>query len=306
MSKKNYIARYLLIIKKLRSKKHCSYEELKTYIEHQSQFLNSNDEEIDIHFSKRTLQRDLKEIRSTFGIDVMYSKIEKGYYISDDMDNLNFHRMLESFDLLLSLDFAKEIKEYIVLENYTNKSTHLIKDIVESIKSRKEISFNYHKHFSENFENRKINPLAIKEFKHRWYVIGEDKKDEMIKSFGLDRVSGLVIGTRKFNYPKSFSAKDFYRDCFGIEKPHNEDPQEVILSFYPEQGNYIKTTPLHNSQEIIIDNEDELRVKLKVFISYDFIVELLSHGSTVKIIKPKQLIKRIEKELKLSLERLNS
>lgn len=37
------------------------------------------------------------------------------------------------------------------------------------------------------------------------------------------------------------------------------------------QGRYIKTLPLHESQEIILSDEDELRVKLKLRVTRDLI-----------------------------------
>ncbi|MDR1681314.1 MAG: hypothetical protein LBS12_05980, partial [Prevotellaceae bacterium] len=40
------------------------------------------------------------------------------------------------------------------------------------------------------------------------------------------------------------------------------------------------------AQDILIDNEDELRISLKIFTSFDFVQELLSYGATVKILQP--------------------
>ncbi len=66
--------------------------------------------------------------------------------------------------------------------------------------------------------------------------------------------------------------------------------QEIILSFEPGQGKYIVSYPLHGSQKVIIDNEKELRVSLYLFITHDFIMELLSFGDKVKVIQPQSLI----------------
>ena len=62
MSKKGYISRYLLIIKKLKAKPYTSYEELKNYIENQIEFLQMLDDQLSVGLSLRTLQRDIKEI----------------------------------------------------------------------------------------------------------------------------------------------------------------------------------------------------------------------------------------------------
>lgn len=74
MSKRGYISRYLLILKKLKVKPYSTYEELQAYIENQFDFLQMQDDSLNVGFSKRTLQRDIKEIRNVFGIDIEYSK----------------------------------------------------------------------------------------------------------------------------------------------------------------------------------------------------------------------------------------
>jgi predicted DNA-binding transcriptional regulator YafY len=77
--------------------------------------------------------------------------------------------------------------------------------------------------------------------------------------------------------------------------PEQLDNLIVILSFDPLQGKYIKSLPLHESQQIIADNEDELRIRLKLFITHDFYMELLSYGDNLKIIKPQSLIDDVKK-----------
>src|SRR5690606_31350284 len=110
MSKRGYISRYLLILKKLKVKPYSTYEELQTYIENQFDFLQIQDDTLNVGFSKRTLQRDIKEIRNVFGIDIEYSKTNKGYYISQsETENMNFQRMMEAFDMFNSLNLAQDL-----------------------------------------------------------------------------------------------------------------------------------------------------------------------------------------------------
>jgi predicted DNA-binding transcriptional regulator YafY len=52
--------------------------------------------------------------------------------------------------------------------------------------------------------------------------------------------------------------------------------------------------PLHHTQQILVDNDDELRVSLTVYLTYDFRMELLSHGDTVTIIQPTSLVEEMK------------
>ncbi|MEX2565062.1 MAG: WYL domain-containing protein [Cyclobacteriaceae bacterium] len=72
----------------------------------------------------------------------------------------------------------------------------------------------------------------------------------------------------------------------------------IIKKFDPFQGKYIKSLPLHESQEILIDNPQELRIRLTLFVTHDFFMELLSHGERVKVLKPAGLIEKLKTTIK--------
>ena len=74
------------------------------------------------------------------------------------------------------------------------------------------------------------------------------------------------------------------------------------MSFAPFQGQYVKSLPLHESQEVLIDNEEELRIKLTLFTTHDFFMELLSHGENLRVIKPTSLIDDLKSAYKNSLK----
>lgn len=295
MSKRGYISRYLLILKQLKKLPFSTYEELKGYIENQFDYMHFQDDSLQIGFSKRTLQRDIKEIRSNFGIDIEYSKKQKGYFISQsDYENMNFQRMMEAFDMFNSLNLAQDFAPFIHLENRRPQGTENLYGLLHAIKNRLQIKFTYQKFWEEALSQRSVKPYALKEFKNRWYILAKDNKDNAIKSFALDRLTNLVITTQTYSYQQNYSVEQSYRYCFGIISPNDREPQDIILSFDPFQGKYIKTLPLHETQQVVSDNEVELKIKLKLCVTHDLIMELLSFGSNMKVIEPKSLVEQIK------------
>src|SRR5450759_4228612 len=291
MSKRGYISRYLLVLRKLKVKPYSSYEELKGYIENQLEYLQMQDDTLNIGFSKRTLQRDIREIRNTFGIDIEYSISVKGYFISqNEIENMNFQRMIEAFDMFNSLNLAQDLTPFIHLEKRRPQGTENLYGLLHAIKNKYQIKFSYQKFWEDEISLRTVEPYALKEFKNRWYLLANDLKDHTIKSFALDRLSALNITAKKFQFHADFNVTEYFKHCFGIIRPDNAQPQEVILSFEPFQGKYIKSLPLHESQLIIQDNEDELLIQLTMFVTHDFFMELLSFGENVKVIQPASLI----------------
>ena len=295
MSKRGYISRYLLILKKLKSKQYSSFEELDNYMESQFEYLQMQDDTLNIGFSKRTLQRDIREIRNIFGIEIEYSKTFKGYYISQsEAENMNFQRMMEAFDMFNSLNLAQELTPFIYLEKRKPQGTENLYGLLHAIKNRLQIKFSYQKYWEDEISHRTVEPYALKEFKNRWYVMAKDKADGATKSFSLDRLTRLEITNTDYNYPDHHNIDQSYRYCFGIISPNDEQPYDIILSFDPFQGKYIKSLPLHDTQEILMDNDTEVRIKLRLYITHDLLMELLSFGETMKVLQPQRLINELK------------
>ena len=296
MSKRAYISRYLLIIKKLKSKSYATLEELQRYIDHQFEYLQNDDDTLNMGVSKRTFQRDMKEIKNLFGIDIEYSRTNKGYFIhQNEMDNMNFQRMMEAFDMFNSLNMAQDLSPFVHLEKRRPQGTENLYGLLHAIKNKLQIQFDYEKFWEEEISHRTADPYALKEFNNRWYVMAKDYKDKKVKSFALDRLSNLGITRTKFEFSGTYNVEENYRYCFGIISPNDDAPQDIILSFDPFQGKYIKTLPLHDTQEVLMDNEDELRIKLKLCVTHDLLMELLSFGDNMKVLQPKSLAEEIKK-----------
>jgi predicted DNA-binding transcriptional regulator YafY len=291
MSKRDAISRYNLIIRKVRIRP-SSFDEIENYLDIESQIQSA-----DFRISKRTFQRDLNDIRSIYNIDIRFDMREKVYFLEKDKNQGHDYneRLLEAFDIFNTLNVHDRLSEYIHLEKRNPQGTENIFGLLHAIKNHNQIKFTYHKFTGDESSIRTAEPYALKEFRNRWYVLAHDVCDKQVKSFALDRLSDLDIKKKKFEFPGNFDINDHFRYCFGIISPNSEKPEEIVLSFEPHQGKYMKTLPLHETQTILVDNDKEFRVKLTLFITHDFIMELLSLGDTVKVVKPRRLVTQVKR-----------
>lgn len=297
MSKRESISRYNLIIKKLR-KQPATFNEISDYLS-----LESELQEYNFNVSKRTFQRDLDDIRSLYNIDIVYDYSKKYYFIDfDEQPEVN-ERILEAFDTFNALNISDRLSNFIHFEKRHPQGTENLYGLLHAIKNKVQITFSYQKFWEDEISHRIAEPYALKEFKSRWYVLAKDLKDRNVKSFALDRLSDLEITKKKFQLPNDFNVNEHFRYCFGIISPNNNKPQEIILSFDPYQGQYIKTLPLHDSQVILKDNDEELLIKLTLFATRDFIMEIMSFGEDVKVVGPEGLVNEIKKGLEGALKR---
>ncbi len=295
MSKLGYFSRYLTIIKKLKVRPYSSFSQLEQHLQDRINHLQEDDDSLNIGISKRTLQRDFREIKKLFGIDIEYSKREKGYHIANaEMDYAGLEILMESYDIFKALNMAQDIAPFVFVDKQKPQNTDNLFGLLHAIKNKLVIHFDYQKFWEETPVARTAEPYLLKEFRNRWYIITKDLKDATIKTFALDRLTNLDIKTTKFTHTNAGQFIENFRYCFGIICPDAATPQEIILSFDPFQGKYIKSLQLHATQQILADNQDELRIKLRLFITHDFIMELLSYGDNVKVIKPASLAKDIK------------
>lgn len=296
MSKRSSLTRYNLIIKKLR-KYPASFTEIADYLERESELQDDN-----FNVSKRTFQRDLEDIRLLYGIDIQYDFSKKVYYIDIDERSEIAVRVLEAFDIFNAMNLTDRLLDYIHFEKRKPQGTENFYELLLATKNRVQIQFSYQKFWGNEKTQRLVEPYALKEFKNRWYLLAKDLKGHRVESFALVRLSELEITKKQFQLPANFNVNEYYRYCFGIVSPNQLEPQEVILSFDPYQGKYVKTLPLHESQQILIDGDDELRIKLTLFITYDFVIEILSYGDNVRVIQPESLINNLKSIYQRALE----
>ncbi|MBX2965659.1 MAG: WYL domain-containing protein [Cyclobacteriaceae bacterium] len=295
MSKREYFLRYSLILKRLQ-KGEATFDEISGYLERESELLD-----YDLTISKRTFQRDLNEIRDIFQVDIQYDFSRKVYFVSDGNRSEVTGRMLEAFDMFNALNLTDDLSQFIHFEKRKAQGTEHFYGLLHCIKNRLVVRFPYLKFEEDEITKREAEPYALKEFKGRWYLLANDQKDGMLKTFGLDRIQELEITKKKFQWPVGFNANELFRDYFGIISTAEREPEEVVLSFDPFQGKYVKSFPLHESQKVITDNDTETRIRLSVHITYDFVVELLSFGGRVKIISPVSLQKEVRNAYRSAL-----
>lgn len=289
-----YHPRYNIIIQKLKQKP-ASFKEIETYLQKCSLVYDAS-----FKISQRTFQRDIINIRSLLHIEIVFDRKKNHYSVQleNGLPNEIQNRLLEIFDLqnLLSIDVNMNAK--VIFENRALVNAETIYKLLTAIKSNQFIEAKYKKFSDEVLSNRILKPLAIKEFKNRWFLIAVDTKDDLLKTFGIDRISEVLIQNKKFEQFDAEMVNDRFNDYFGVIDSDSIKPEKVVLRFTKFQSDYVKKYPLHNSQKTIKETKNYCEIELFIKPTYDFMMEILSIGKEVKILRPKKLID----ELKIKLQ----
>lgn len=302
MSKKGYFYRYFTIITKIEKQKYITYEQLAAHVDKQIEQLRHFDDDIEVGFSQRTLQRDIKEINHLFSIEIKFDRKQKGYYIvSENKQNQAAQRMLAFLEVFNTLNLSNEFVDIVYLENREPQNTYHFSPIIESIKHKKYLQFNYMKFNDNTHTKRIVTAYGLKEYKNRWYLLAVEQNSDFLKIFALDRMFQVNILPEHTERDASIDIKQKFEHAYGISLPNNQEPEIIELQFNNLQKDYVKSLPLHQSQEIIKDDKEGLIIRLKLYITSDFIGELLSFGPTMKVLKPNSLVKQIKDQYKKAL-----
>lgn len=298
MPKENYLNRYALIITRL-EKGPATYDEIADYLEQQSEIFGTN-----LAISQRTLQRDIKEIYSLTSYDIQNElKGDKRYFIAERPESkVQTHRLLESFQIMNAMQSIRGFEDVVMLERRRPNGMDHFHGLLYAINEKRILSFEYTRFQDDTVTNRVVHPLALKESQGRWYLIAVDTKDNRLKSFGLDRIETVDIHRARYKTKYPYDIQEHFRYAFGINTESKTTPTIVRLSFQYEQGQFIKNYPLHETQKIIEDSADAVVIELTVYITWDFVKELISYGPNMKVVNPKTLQKELVGLLKETLE----
>ena len=295
-------------------------------------------DELDINITTRTIQKDLEYMLSSppmgYGAPIKKDTKNKGYCYTDrnfsirsfglrkeDINALLFYsKTLNQYQgIKIFEDIAKaiekvldkfkiraEVKELIKSRIIVQaermppiKGHEYIQVIAEALQERKYIEFTYNP-FGKSKSKRVLAPCLIKEDLHLWYVLGFIEGKDTPTTFALDRMSDLKLIDKTFD-SIDFNSHEYFKYSFGVTVIGNK-PIKVILSFTPQQGNYIKALPIHPTQQIIKDNSKELKVSVMVKPSYEFYSKILGYGEGVKVVSPPAIVKEVKETLKLVLK----
>jgi proteasome accessory factor B len=291
MSKLIYFKRYLYIIDRLRSH-NCNFKDLQKHIIRK---LENEDIDTNFEYSVRTFERDKKDILDIFGIVIDYNRKDRTYSIDEEeIEDQSVTRIMDAFSIHHALQEGNKLSPSVFLEKRKSSGTENIHGIIHAIQNLYITKFTHQKHWDDFSTNREVYPIAIKESHQRWYLIALDKKDDKVKTFGLDRISYLIVSDTKFK-PFKYNVEKEFQYAFGVET--YSPAEKVVLEFVNKQGNYIKTFPLHESQKIIKENEDSLLLEIYIHTTNDIVMELLKYGADVKVISPARLQNEVKNRI---------
>ncbi|QIP16145.1 WYL domain-containing protein [Spirosoma aureum] len=219
-----------------------------------------------------------------------------------------------------SLDIIREVKTegltrrvVYVEERVLGGNRHYVPVLIRAINQNRQITFRYLKHetavtmpdpLAEVPKLRTLHPILLREVADSWYVIGYDEPSGKERTFALDRMSDLEIADDLCAVPPDVltNVSELFEHIYGITDSSGP-VEEIILSFSPLFGRYVTAKPIHQTQEVIRDTDEECVVRLRLAPNRDLLMHLRSYGEHLTVIQPASLAQAIKESLMATLAR---
>ena len=241
----------------------------------------------------RTLQRDIQDIASLFGIRIKHE--HGGYHIieTDEQEWERYEQLLLNFDLLNTLEGDSTLASYVLPEHHRPLHSEWLAPLIGAIKHSHPVVFQYLlvRH-DDRVTEKKVLPHFLKESNQRWYLLAYE--NDTLKTFGVDRIRHLhVLDNEHFRRNTSVDVQSLFRDCYGIWDQPDIPVEDIELRYDALDGKFLKSAPLHHSQTVLADTPEEFRISLRLRITNDFVMELLSRSRSLEVIRPLHLRERV-------------
>lgn len=290
------------------------------------------------HISISTIEKDFKAMRSDqelgFFAPIKYSRIESGYFYTEEdytihnipLKNEDIEAIKFASNTLMNfrespifaqfrfaiekifdrLNISSEVQDerldklvqFDSFPNYPGKE--FLQPLYTAIRDYHQVELVY-KRFNSNTESRRIiHPYLLKEYKHRWYLIGYVEEKCSLSTYALDRMLFVELKEEDFIIQSGFNPESFFKYSFGIT--HTDDKSfQVLLKFPSHQKGYLLTQPLHSSQKILKESKNSFYLELEVYITYELIERILGYGENVEVVQPFELKDMVKERLKRAL-----
>jgi predicted DNA-binding transcriptional regulator YafY len=265
--------------------------------------------------SRRTIQRDLEDIRIRFGLNIVFNKQLRIYNLVEDQkqgidaiyDYIDRATVSESISKRL-FDGKKAInQQYIITDSplfdQSNSGIQHFDPLLFACIEKRVVGLTYRpKYQRDNLKSYTVYPLALKEFRHRWYLLCQASDTMKFYTLALDRVEDVDVTAKKLPKKGLIKPEKIYESVYGITNPDLNEPVFISIRTTKSYSEYMKSIPWHPSQKIITELENHTVFEFYLKPNFEFIQLILMQGSDVCVLEPAFLRKTIKDTIKAMAE----
>lgn len=241
---------------------------------------------------RSTFNRHREAIRDMFGIDIECDRKDGFRYYIENPEVLKEDTIqnwvLSTMSVNSILGESLGVRERILLEPIPSSEEYLDK-IIEAMKRSVRIRVKYSRYGSDKESEMVLDPLCVKLFNRRWYVLVKFPTTDGKFCLALDRITSLEVTDLKFTFDKEFVPSLHFRECYGIFNDPDVPVEKVVIRAFGKEVFYLRDLPLHHSQMETSTGEEYSDFEYWLRPTADFLSPILARGSALKVLEPQHV-----------------
>ena len=276
--------------------------------------------------SKRTIQEDIKNLRLNYNAPID-TEPNRGYYYSDSsfsisntpltLDDLPvLHQSLSVLRQLQALGLSDELDELVqrieqrltepgaapALEvvHFEQVPTYTglawLRPLYQAIRQQEALWVTYQPFQAPSARRELVHPHLLKEFNHRWFLLGLNAQNIHITStYALDRILDVQPAGTPYRLGE-IDPNTYFQHVIGASVPPNGEVVEIRLRFSSARAPYVLTKPLHPTQAVLAETPAGTEFSIRLIPTRELFTILLSFGADVEVLAPDNVRARVKME----------
>ncbi len=150
----------------------------------------------------------------------------------------------------------------------------------------------------DKFFDYTLHPYYLKEYNNRWFLFGWYDEWNEITNVPLDRIVEMRVIRKKYRENKDIDFHKFFENVIGVSFPKDGELTEVHLWVDAQQWPYIKSKPLHSSQEVLREYEDgSAEIFINVIPNFELESRILAQGMHMKVLGPEPFKQKLKQQI---------
>jgi proteasome accessory factor B len=170
----------------------------------------------------------------------------------------------------------------------------LFEKVSQAVLRSVELEFEYRKLNSKGYEARRVRPFHIACLENQWYLFAEDLERRDLRTFALPRMRKVCLTNNHFRRPANFSISKVLSGSFGVFEGGKK--HRIRLKFDAFAARLVSERTWHESQRFRPAKDGSAILELELAGLEEIERWILSWGSHVRVLEPRQLIERIRAE----------
>jgi len=292
----NLLNKYVWLVETIYKAKRITFEEIN------KKWLN-NDLSEGVELPLRTFHKWRIATEEMFGLVIECERKGGYHYFIANAEELNNggirNWLLNTISVSNLLIDNQHMKARILLENIPSGQEYLA-DIIGAMKKGQSLNMTYQSYWRNDSNTFMVEPYCVKLFKQRWYVAARSPYYNKVMIYSLDRILHLeVLVDARFKMPDSFDPSEYFEEYYGVIIDDDLDVERVKLKVSTSQANYLRSLPLHQTQQEIQTTDEYSIFELRIRPTFDFYQEILHNGEDMEVLEPlwlrKEIARKIEK-----------